>query len=600
MRLSKLYSNQHDFFRPLSFRAGLNVVHAEIRVPENRKRTTHNLGKSTLGRLIDFCLLVVPNKPEDLFLFKHIELFGNFVFFLEIELEDGSYVTVRRAVSPASRIAFKRHARGGEDFGELDVKQWDHNDIPIDRAVALLDGLLNLRDVAPWSYRTGLGYHLRSQDDYSSVFQLKRHRGKDAEWKPFLGHILGFHSELITGHYGKEETIQEEEHNEHLLKKELGGEVQDLNKIAGLLVLARKEESDKQEILDAFDFRAVDKENTKIIVEDFDKRIAHLNGQRYTLTAKRKKLRDSLDDESVLFDPSEASKLFNEAGIVFEGQVKRDFEELIRFNKAITVERKTYLEEDLKEIAEELKTVSEQINGLSKRRSQSLSFLTETDVLSKYKLLSNELATLKANIALLERQRDVLAKLQGMRKRIRALKTEHMELQASVEADVSDQNTNPQSFFSAVRLYFREIVNDVLGENGLLSVTTNTRGHLEFGAEIVSQDGKATSAAKGHTYRKLLCIAFDLAIIRAHLATLFPRFAYHDGAFEALDTRMKLNLIDVSRVYADLGVQQIITVIDSDLPKLPDGEGRVFTDEEIILTLHDEGDDGRLFMMPAW
>ena len=33
------------------------VVLAEIRVPENRQLDTHNLGKSTVGELIDFCLL---------------------------------------------------------------------------------------------------------------------------------------------------------------------------------------------------------------------------------------------------------------------------------------------------------------------------------------------------------------------------------------------------------------------------------------------------------------------------------------------------------------------------------------------------------------
>lgn len=57
MRLSKLYSNKPDVFEPVEFVAGLNVVMAEIRLPENRKKDTHNLGKTTLGRLLDFGFL---------------------------------------------------------------------------------------------------------------------------------------------------------------------------------------------------------------------------------------------------------------------------------------------------------------------------------------------------------------------------------------------------------------------------------------------------------------------------------------------------------------------------------------------------------------
>jgi len=42
-------------------------------------------------------------------------------------------------------------------------------------------------------------------------------------------------------------------------------------------------------------------------------------------------------------------------------------------------------------------------------------------------------------------------------------------------------------------------------------------GHLDFRAELLDDAGNATSADRGHSYKKLLCIAFDLAVLRAHL-----------------------------------------------------------------------------------
>lgn len=103
MKLSRLYSNKPELFEPVDFVAGLNVVMAEIRLPENRDKDTHNLGKTTLGRLLDFGFLA--GRDPKFFLFKHLDLFKDFVFFLEIELQDASYVTVRRSVEEASKMS---------------------------------------------------------------------------------------------------------------------------------------------------------------------------------------------------------------------------------------------------------------------------------------------------------------------------------------------------------------------------------------------------------------------------------------------------------------------------------------------------------------
>src|SRR5882757_9534236 len=97
MKLSKLYSNKSDIFAPVEFLTGLNVVMAEIRLPENKKKDTHNLGKTTLGRLLDFGFLTGRDPKQ--FLFRHLELFRAFIFYLEIELEDASYVAIKRSVA---------------------------------------------------------------------------------------------------------------------------------------------------------------------------------------------------------------------------------------------------------------------------------------------------------------------------------------------------------------------------------------------------------------------------------------------------------------------------------------------------------------------
>lgn len=180
------------------------------------------------------------------------------------------------------------------------------------------------------------------------------------------------------------------------------------------------------------------------------------------------------------------------------------------------------------------------------------------------------------------------------------LSEECTHLQSKIESNVEAQSAKNDSLFSTIRLHFSEVVEEVIAHKALLNVRVNGEGHLEFRADILDDAGKATSAGLGHTYHKLLCIAFDLAVLRAHLDDKFPRFVYHDGVFESLDDRKKGNLLEVIREYADLGVQSIITLIASDMPPVTENEKSVFIPGEIVLTLHDEGLEGRLFRMKAW
>lgn len=598
MKLSRLYSNKPELFEPVDFVAGLNVVMAEIRLPENRDKDTHNLGKTTLGRLLDFGFLA--GRDPKFFLFKHLDLFKGFVFFLEIGLQDASYVTVRRGVEEASKISFKKHQAGHQDFSALPMSEWDHQDVPFDRARDLLDGLLDLRALKPWSFRKGLGYLLRSQDDFRDVFHLRKFQAAHADWKPFLAHILGFDAPLIVQHYDKEAELTQKQTTAQTIKDELGGSIEDISKIEGLLLLKQKEAEKKQKLLDAFDFRAQDKDRTKQVVDDVDERIAALNAERYSLNQNKKKILASLEEDQILFNPDEAQRLFEEAGVLFKGQIKKDFQQLIAFNKAITDERRGYLQEERTEVEAELKRINAELNALGKKRSDMLSFLSGTDVFTKYKQVSDDMVTLRADITSLERQRGFLHRLQELRTDIRALTEERGHLQTQIEADVERQNSDKSSLFSVIRLFFSEIVEEVTNRKALLSVSPNKEGHLEFKAEILDESGNATSADLGHTYRKLLCIAFDMAILRAHIEDKFPRFVYHDGVFESLDDRKKENLLTVIRRYADLGLQPTITLIDSDLPVRTEKNEPVFSKDEIVVSLHDENEQGRLFKMKAW
>ncbi len=592
MKLSKIYTNKNDKFEPVYFNKGLNVVVAEIKLPENKNKDVHNIGKTTLGRIIDFSLLL--GRSSSFFLFKHKDIFADFVFYLELRLSETSFITIKRGVSGASKVSFLSHVEKHQDLSTLPRDSWDHSMVPFIRAKEILDGILDLKAIESWQFRKGIGNLLRTQDDYSDVFKLQKYQSKHVAWKPYIAHVLGFDGELIRRQYSKEDELTKENINKKNLQKEVGNELNQPSTVEGMLLIKKREVQLKEELLEAFDFRTTDFEKIKELVNNIEDKISELNNNRYYLNQNLKKINDSIKNDKILFNPNDAEKLFSEVGILFPKQIKKDFKQLISFNKAITKERSLYLREEKIEVGTTLNKISSELNILGLKRSKILLFLSDADVFEKYKTISNELVELKTDIEILKRRKELVTKLEDSKKLIKKITEELNVINSQIIDNIKEVNSNSLGVFTQIRLNFDEIVNKVISTNALLSVDINSNNHIEFSAELVDSNGKITSAGDGYSYKKLMCIAYDLAILKAHSEKSFPRFVFHDGIFESLDDRKKKNMLAVIREYVEYGIQSIITLIDSDYPSNAKEED-MFNEGEIVLRLNDLGEEGRLF-----
>lgn len=589
----RLYCNK-DEFEDIEFHSGLNVVLGEIRLEKDRDKDTHNLGKSTLCQLLDFCLLKARHK--DFFLFKHDELFHDYVFYLELQLADGRYLTIRRDVATPSKIWLYISSDRGVDARDLDEDAWTHKRLPFDRAKTLVDGLLGYESLQPWDYRKVLSYLFRGQLDFGDVFRPTIFRGKDKDWKPFLLHIMGFNSELFSRRYDLEAEIDLLRDQERRLASQLPEGADDSGELDAFLAIKQREVDELQAFLDDFKLEPHDQEAVRELVEDIDARIGELNDRRYDLRYSIAQIEKSLEKEKLLFSTSEAKKLFEEAGVLFEGQIERSFDQLLAFNADITEERRSYLMEDLSEARAELRQIEDELSQLDSRRSMLLDQLGSRDVVSKYKAATNDLVQRRTELETIKQRRERIRELQKVRREIASKKAALTTCDAEIQDEIDRvSDVEGTGLFGRLRSEFDGIVYKVISHHGMLSVSANTEGHAEFKAEISDKRGMSTNQDEGVTYKKLLCVAFDLALLLAHDASGFPDFVYHDDVFGGLDNRKKENLRDVMRSCGNRGFQQIVTAIDSELPT-----PNFFDAEEITLRLHDDGSDGRLFKIPEW
>ena len=598
MKLNRLYSNQPDIFTPISFNDGLSAVLAEIRVPANRDLDTHNLGKTTVGELIDFCLL--RGKKRTFFLFKHEAKFAEFTFFLEIELPDGEFLTIGRSVVPGSKVDFKRSEHSIEDVLTLASSDWDHLGLPFDRAKLLLNGMLGFEALRPWGIRNIVGYLIRSQRDYVDVFQLSKFAGKHSEWKPFVAQLVGMDAVPVQALYDKREEVSSASDHLKSIAQEWGDDDADPSVLDGLISVKRRDVEAKSNTLTSFNFGEEDTRSIAELIEVTESRIGELNEESYRLSRLVQRIEDSLADQKIIFSTTDAELLFREAGVIFGDQLKKDFDDLIAFNLAITEERREALQRQLEENRRRSTEIELQLLELNRQRAASLESMRETKSLFKMRELSRELAILQAELTTLENRREAAARLLELKRQFRILTEECGQLETEVEEQIERISGDENSRFGRLRRFFTEIIYEVLGQNALIAIKINSQGGLDFLAEFIGVSGTATSGDRGTSYKKLLCIAFDLALLRTYLDVPFPRFVYHDGALEQLEPRKREKLIGVLRKYSELGLQPVISLLDSDLPAELGSNPETLMEEDVVLTLHDEGQDGRLFKMDTW
>ena len=597
MRVRRLYSNEDTVFEPIVFNRGLSAVVAEIRRPSNRMLDTHNLGKSTVGQLLDYCLL--KGKNRNFFLFRE-DVFADFSFFLELELSSGQFLTIGRPVSPGTRVWIKRSRTSIERIDLMEDPAWDHEAVAFETAKALFNGIVDIQSLKPYPFRKLVGYLIRSQRDYLDVFQLGKFSGKHQDWKPFVALLLGLDGPMVRSLYDKREELATAEGHLRAVLTEWGSEAQDSSTLDGLIAVKRRNLEAKAAVLQSFNFREEDARVATSLVEGIDSEITSLNEEAYGLLQLERRLAQSLVGEQILFRPDRAERLFREADVELGTQVKRSFNQLLAFNRAITAERHELLKTQLDEVRERLGQVRIELAQLNRRRAEQLAFLRGSDALAKFVDLSNEVSELRAELVLLDGRREAASRVAELRRETRALQEEHGQLVSSVESAIESVSKNEDSRFARLRQFFGEIIFDVLGQNAILALHMNQQGGLEFTAEFVGDGGTATSGDRGTSYKKLMCVAFDLAMLRTFLDQPFPRFVYHDGALEQLEPRKRDKLLQVFREYAALGLQPVISVLDSELPAPVGSSHTTLSEAEVVVTLHDEGADGRLFKMPSW
>jgi uncharacterized protein YydD (DUF2326 family) len=580
MKISKIYSNKN--FKNIEFNEKFNAIVAFIE--SDKKEDTHNLGKTSLIRVIDFLLLSSFDKNIDKLLGNNI--FNGQEFYGELKLNNSKYLIIKRSIDTPTKISFKLNDSKQDNF-KLDI-DWDE-ELTLKKAKARLNEYLDFNILPNWDYRKSITYFLRSQQDYLDVFKLNKFKGKHKDWKPFVFDLLGFNGKLILEKLEVEEEIDILKKKVQTLKLEAQIDTSEKDRLEGLLEIKKNELSEIKNQIDKFNFFKEDIQTNKELVEEIDVKLQAFNTDRYRISYEINKIESSLSDINDDVDDKTINSLFEEVNLYYPQQLKKEYNDLINFQKSLTIERKKYLLETLTELKTEYSDLNLNIKEIEYQKGDLLSLLTQKDSYYKFKEYQKKVIALEVEV---ERIKD---------------KIKAIDSSLIIENDITEKKESITNYIlilkealserkhSSINKIFNSIIKEIIDTNALISLKLNNQGNVEFNADYQNKiDLLKTSESQGTTYKKLLCVAFDLSLLVNFSDKSFYKFVYHDGVLEGLDDRIKIRYIKLVKEFCEkYDLQYIVTLIDSDLPKdMPN----LIEDNDICLRLNDKDNNGKLFL----
>jgi len=550
MKLSRLYSSDSRFEAIIFNTNNINAILATGTKP-------HSVGKTTLFKLIDYCL-IKKSKPK----FLEANIFEDFNFYLELELADNSYLTIRRKVKKRTKIAIKLHSTK-EDFTFLEDSSFDIID-GYDKVMAFFKEKINfsINGNKILKYRNYLSYFLREKDDFSHPFMLNKYKkGKDVEWKTIVASLVGLDDTIVRSKYNIEKEIENLESEIASLENNSNFSLSDIEVAKETLLLLKAELEEKETLYENFDFYLKENHINKELVSEVEENVASLNKERYSLDKKRKLIEQSLMKEQEI-DLKKVQKLFNEVNINLSDMLVKSYKDVLEFNDKITKDREIYLQAEHQRIVKKLFDIDESLLTENTKRKELLSVLTDTDTFSKFKKIEQEIVTIKTNISLVEERYKKLREYKCKLRRVKVLNKRRNRLVLKLDHSIK----TPSDTLVTIKDTFKKLSRTVLGVDAILNIALNSNDNLVFETKVIDTAVILdNSKEEGEAYSRMFCFIFDASIALTYKNENFFHFIAHDGLFDNLGIEYKKGIVEVLDLLVKNRIQYIFTSIEDEI-----------------------------------
>lgn len=559
--LRKIYS-ETDLFDTVEFHDGVNIIQGiYTKKPREKSTDLNGVGKSTLVRLIDYCLLSDTTRQKYFNVNKYNFLSEHQVT-LEFEINKQKYLIKRKFTSPNE-----------PEFGkDKNVEKYDVGELRL-----ILGNLFFGADAYEGSFdnkwfRSLMRFFVKDDIDYferMDPLKFFNIHANDFDAYTYNLFLLDIPNKSVI-EYNNFKKKSKDLRNRRVglishLEEESGKSMEEIKSEVRFL---DEKISSFEKSLSTYEFLDSYKDAEQKIV-DITNKVSILLRKLNVLQKKLNEYQKSYDYE-IEININEIARAYGETKKIFEETVKNELNDVIAFRKRLSENRMKFIQDKEQALTNEIENIYTKLSFIEKERSNLYMILDEKKALDSIKNTYSQLIqrkTIKERLATSIKQIDDIDKqLYNINKKI----------SKSIEAISKEVNSSDSNISNLHSLFLNNVRNMIHVEDIKKAIfdirpIPDLRAPLKIAIEVP----KSSSLGKN----RFRILAYDLTvffnIIRKSRA--LPHFLVHDGVFHAIDKKTIVRILN--HVYSEFlkyhNFQYIITANDGDL-SIPEEKKNVY------------------------
>lgn len=544
MFLRKLQiDNKYGMVREIEFHKGLNLIVDETPAELGKSITGNNVGKTTVLRLVDFCLgssgKNIYQDPE----FKEHEntIIKDFLIDTEVivtlTLDDDLEF-------PTDTISIRKNfLKNKKKIQEINNESITNNA----KFDLRLKELIFDSTVEKPTFKQIISKNIRDEKNkLANIVKVLDPYTRLEEYEALFLFWLGINTdthnqkELLSKEKTKEENFQKR------FKKE--GELSLINQ---QLELINSKIKDSQQIKANFNFnekfeaQLEELNSLKLELSKLSTEFSRLNMRRELIIESK----EELENEKTNINVNQIKYIYDKASKLIPN-LQVSFEETVRFHNELIDEKVRFIAAELPSLTEGLKSISKEISVLRRREKELSEYVSASEYSDDYDEILLELNALFEQKGNLEERRKIWM-------------TSHEKLNSiNEELDVINDAINSKDKLIQKRIttfnkYFTDISKKLYGEEYLLSTQTTDRGYDLIVTNI--EGNPSTGKKKGQI------AAFDFAYIlfAEEIGMNLVHFIMHDQLENMHDNQLSTILIDLAN---SINCQFILPIVWDKIP----------------------------------
>lgn len=567
----QIYSNNKQF-KPVKFKLGLNIIKADKK-PDSRKKDSRNgLGKTTLINIIHFCLGSTLDKK-----LLPVDDIKDWVFFIEMDLS-GKKITASRSIEKPGIIKIKNGDISSfpikaEKSSEEDCFSYKINDWKSLLGISLFGIQSSSRGIYKPSFRTLIAYFIRrGTGAFSSPFSCFRAQ-PSWSYQVHNAFLLGLNWELAS----QVQDLKDEKNSLKSLRSAITNKTMpSQGELESERVSIESEVTTEKKSLSNFNVHPQYKEIQEKVDLLTNELHSHVNSD-ITLRRQLKRYQRSVELEHAP-DNSMVETLYKEAGICFEGKLKRTLEEAKEFHSTVVKNRKQFLEMEISEIKHKITTNDSALKNKTEDRSSHMKVLQSHGALDEFILLKERFIKKQSALEAIKSKISYIKKLSSTQKENKACS---IDLETKLQLGYEESKPEWEKLIES----FNKNSHALYNKQGNLIINVSDTGY-KFDVNFFK------SSSEGVGKMKIFC--YDLMLVEKFAKNKQINFLVHDSTiFGGVDSRQTSLALTLAHKTAIDNNFQYICAFNSDM--IPsDFKDDLYIDDFVRLKLHDNNPQGTL------